>query len=158
MFFIKVTNDWIRATDLWCWKQLLYQLSHTHPVLQNLFYFHWLNGIQKLNNNLELDLRDLVKIRYWCFSTFKTILQVVNVSKKIPRTDVVVQWSAYSPSSLTIRVRFSWSLQVENKQKNTGDVPWKIRSFLSLQLNNNFLFRIYDILLLLGFGLTTSQT
>ena len=106
MFFIKVTNDWIRATDLWCWKQLLYQLSHTHPVLQNLFYFHWLNGIQKLNSNLELDLRDLVKIRCWFFSTFKTILQVVNMSKNFPCNVVVVQWSAYSPSSLTIRVRF----------------------------------------------------
>ena len=30
MFNIKFANDWIRTTDLWCWKQQLYQLSHNH--------------------------------------------------------------------------------------------------------------------------------
>ena len=31
-FFISVffANDWIRTTDLWNWKRLLYQLSHNH--------------------------------------------------------------------------------------------------------------------------------
>ena len=27
---IKVADDWIRIPDLWCWKQLLCQLSHNH--------------------------------------------------------------------------------------------------------------------------------
>ena len=27
---IKKSHDWIRTADLWCWKRLLYQLSHNH--------------------------------------------------------------------------------------------------------------------------------
>ena len=29
MFNIIFADDWIRTADLWYWKQLLYQLSHT---------------------------------------------------------------------------------------------------------------------------------
>ena len=30
MFIINFANDWIRTSDLWFWKQPLYQLSHNH--------------------------------------------------------------------------------------------------------------------------------
>ena len=30
MFNKNFADDWIRTADLWCWKQLLYQLSHNH--------------------------------------------------------------------------------------------------------------------------------
>ena len=34
MFHIMFANDWIRTADIWCQKQLLYQLSHNHcPLL-----------------------------------------------------------------------------------------------------------------------------
>ena len=34
----KFANDWIRTADLWCWKRLLYQLSHNHiPIRLKLF-------------------------------------------------------------------------------------------------------------------------
>ena len=30
MFNVNFADDWIRTTDLWCWKRPLYQLSHNH--------------------------------------------------------------------------------------------------------------------------------
>ena len=33
MFNINFADDWIRTADLWCRKQLLYQLSHNHCYL-----------------------------------------------------------------------------------------------------------------------------
>ena len=30
LFNKSFANDWIRTTDLWCWRRLLYQLSHNH--------------------------------------------------------------------------------------------------------------------------------
>ena len=38
MLNVKFANDWIRTADLWCWKRLLYQLSHHHcPEVELMF-------------------------------------------------------------------------------------------------------------------------
>ena len=34
-------NDWIRTTNLWCWKRPLYQLHHNHfPIFTFFLSFH----------------------------------------------------------------------------------------------------------------------
>ena len=47
---LTVNNDWIQTTDLWCWKQQLYQLCHNHCLA----------NITSLNNKCEQKYEDLV--------------------------------------------------------------------------------------------------
>ena len=38
----KIADDWTRTTDLWFWKQLLYQMSHKHcPDRLTHCFFKW---------------------------------------------------------------------------------------------------------------------
>ena len=49
MFNINFANDWNQTADLWRWKQLLYQLSHTTTALLNSRCFIpeiWFHSIQ----------------------------------------------------------------------------------------------------------------
>ena len=50
-------NDWIRTTDLWYWKQPLYQLSHNHVYI--VFTFHKHNSVSLgLNLTMAITLLD----------------------------------------------------------------------------------------------------
>ena len=37
MVNINFADDWIQTTDLWYWKQPIYQLSHNHFTIINNF-------------------------------------------------------------------------------------------------------------------------
>ena len=43
MFKINISDDWIRATDLWCSKRPLCQLSHNHCPLKHFLVHKQLN-------------------------------------------------------------------------------------------------------------------
>ena len=38
MFNINFADDWIRTTDMWCWKLPLYQLATTTALLPLILY------------------------------------------------------------------------------------------------------------------------
>ena len=55
-------DDWIRTTDLWYWKQLLYQLSHNHCPIHPSYIWKYYQTETILNGKLLLIFIITIKI------------------------------------------------------------------------------------------------
>ena len=70
IFSINFADDWVQTADIWCWNQLLCQLSHKHsPIFWTIIIYDF-RVVMTIENCRQCDSRviiyvSLAKIGQW---------------------------------------------------------------------------------------------